>query len=114
MPPDGQPHGADRSTMGLRDQTRRLSVSRCPSGGGHDWSKQLPAIVDAMHALPVRSMALDGEGVICGSDGKSDFDRMRACFNRRARPMPSCIRSTCWSLMVATCATSPGRAGAGS
>ena len=25
---------------------------------------------------------LDGEGVICGHDGKSDFDRMRACFSR--------------------------------
>jgi bifunctional non-homologous end joining protein LigD len=30
----------------------------------------------------VRSVVLDGEGVICGPDGKSDFDRMRACFSR--------------------------------
>ena len=36
-----------------------------------------------MQALPVRSVMLDGEGVICGSDGKSDFDRMRACFSRQ-------------------------------
>ena len=27
--------------------------------------------------MPVRSVVLDGEGVICGPDGKSDFDRMR-------------------------------------
>jgi hypothetical protein len=35
-----------------------------------------------MLALPVRSATLHGEGVICGPDGKSDFDRMRACFSR--------------------------------
>jgi bifunctional non-homologous end joining protein LigD len=51
------------------------------SRGGHDWSKQLPAIADAMQALPVTSATLDGEGVICGPDGKSDFDRMRAVFS---------------------------------
>jgi bifunctional non-homologous end joining protein LigD len=56
------------------------------SRGGHDWSKQLPAITKAMLALPVRSVVLDGEGVICGSDGKSEFDRMRACFGRQGAP----------------------------
>ena len=59
---------------------------RVYSRGGHDWSKQLPAIADALMALPVRSVVLDGEGVICGSDGKSDFDRMRACFSRQGAP----------------------------
>jgi ATP-dependent DNA ligase len=29
---------------------------------------------------------LDGEGVICGADGKSDFDRMRACFSPQGAP----------------------------
>jgi bifunctional non-homologous end joining protein LigD len=53
------------------------------SRGGHDWASQLPAIVAAIQALPVKSATLDGEGVICGPDGKSDFDRMRAVFNRR-------------------------------
>jgi bifunctional non-homologous end joining protein LigD len=51
---------------------------RVYSRGGHDWSKQLPAIAAALQALAV----LDGEGVICGPDGKSDFDCMRACFSR--------------------------------
>ena len=55
---------------------------RVYSRGGHDWSKQLPAIVDAMQGLPVRSVVIDGEGVICGPDGKSDFDAMRAVFSR--------------------------------
>jgi bifunctional non-homologous end joining protein LigD len=29
---------------------------------------------------------LDREGVICGADGKSEFDRMRACFSRQGAP----------------------------
>lgn len=59
---------------------------RIYSRGGHDWSKQLPAIAEALLALPVRSVVLDGEGVICGRDGKSEFDRMRACFSRQGAP----------------------------
>jgi ATP-dependent DNA ligase len=53
------------------------------SRGGHDWAKQLPAITVAMRALPVTSVTLDGEVVICGPDGKSDFDRMPAVFSRQ-------------------------------
>jgi bifunctional non-homologous end joining protein LigD len=49
-------------------------------------ASKLSAIADAMQALPVRSVVLDGEGVICGPDGKSDFDAMRACFSRNGAP----------------------------
>jgi bifunctional non-homologous end joining protein LigD len=38
------------------------------SRGGHDWSAQLPAIVEAIRGFPVTSVTLDGEGVICGAD----------------------------------------------
>ena len=40
----------------------------------------------ALRALPVRSAIFDGEGVICGPDGVSDFDRMRAVFGRKGSP----------------------------
>ena len=53
---------------------------------GHEWGAQLPAIAAALRALPVRSVILDGEGVICGPDGVSDFDRMRAVFSRKGSP----------------------------
>ena len=56
---------------------------RCYSRGGHDRSAQLPAIVETMRALPVTSVTLDGEVVICGADGVSQFDRMRAVFGRQ-------------------------------
>ena len=36
--------------------------------------------------MPVRSVILDGEGVICGPDGVSDFDLMRAVFSRKGSP----------------------------
>ena len=61
-----------------RDRERVRLFSR----GGHDWSAQLPAIVEAMRAFPVTSVSLDGEVVICGADGVSQFDRMRAVFGR--------------------------------
>ena len=53
---------------------------------GHEWGAQLPAIAAALRTLPVRSVILDGEGVICGPDGVSDFDRMRAVFGRKGSP----------------------------
>ena len=65
---------------------RQRKQVRIYSRGGHDWSERLPAITEAMRAPPVRSVVLDGEGVICGTDGKSDFDRMRACFSRNGAP----------------------------
>jgi ATP-dependent DNA ligase len=52
------------------------------SRGGHDWSAQLPTIVEAMRAFPVTSVTLDGEVVICGADGVSQFDRMSVVFGR--------------------------------
>jgi ATP-dependent DNA ligase len=63
--------------MGVRDQARRLPIHLPAqrqarpafSRGGHDWSEQLPAIVEAMRAFPVTSVTLDGEVVIGGADG---------------------------------------------
>jgi bifunctional non-homologous end joining protein LigD len=62
----------------LRDRERVRAFTR----GGHDWSAQVPAVTEAMRALPVRSVTLDGEAVVCAPDGRSEFDRMRAVFGR--------------------------------
>jgi bifunctional non-homologous end joining protein LigD len=56
---------------------------RCYSRSGHDSSAQLPAIVETMRAFPVTSVTLNGEVVICGADGVSQFDRMSVVFGRR-------------------------------
>ena len=34
-------------------------------------------------ALKVRSVTIDGEGVVCGPDGVTDFDRLRAAMGRK-------------------------------
>lgn len=50
---------------------------------GHDWTDRVPAIVAALLALPVWSAVIDGEGVVCGPDGVSDFDALRSAVARK-------------------------------
>jgi hypothetical protein len=79
------------------------------SRGGHDWSGQLPAIVEAMRSLPVRSVIIDGEVVICGADGVSQFDRLRAVFGRRGlvlvcfQSIQSLLKTLLLGLRISTC-----------
>ena len=37
-----------------------------------------PRIVEALRSLRVGSITIDGEAVICGAAGKSDFDRLHS------------------------------------
>lgn len=45
---------------------------------GYDWSDRFPRITEAVGKLRIRSAVLDGEAVICGRDGVSDFDKLHA------------------------------------
>ncbi len=45
---------------------------------GYDWSHRFPAIVEAAGSLRVSSISIDGEAVVCGDDGVSDFDRLHS------------------------------------
>jgi bifunctional non-homologous end joining protein LigD len=45
---------------------------------GNDYTERVPAIAEALRALPVTSATLDGEGVVCDPDGVTDFDLLRA------------------------------------
>ena len=45
---------------------------------GIDWTDRVPLIAEALQALRVKSVIVDGEGVVCRSDGVSDFDLLRA------------------------------------
>ena len=49
---------------------------------GRDWAGRVPLIVEAMLALPVTSVALDGEGVVCDGHGLTDFERLRSALAR--------------------------------
>ena len=45
---------------------------------GFDWSHRFPLIVEAAGNLRVSSISIDGEAVVCGDDGISDFDRLHS------------------------------------
>jgi bifunctional non-homologous end joining protein LigD len=45
---------------------------------GIDWTDRVPLIAEALQALRVKSVIVDGEGVVCRPDGVSDFDLLRA------------------------------------
>jgi bifunctional non-homologous end joining protein LigD len=49
---------------------------------GHDWSDKVPLIAEAMAKLAVKSVTIDGEGVVCGPDGVSDFNLLHAAVGR--------------------------------
>jgi bifunctional non-homologous end joining protein LigD len=49
---------------------------------GNDYTDRVPAIAEALAKLRVRSVTIDGEGVVCGEDGVADFDRVRAAVAR--------------------------------
>jgi bifunctional non-homologous end joining protein LigD len=53
------------------------------SRNGRDWTDRVPLIAEALAALRVKSVTIDGEGVVCGADGVSDFDKLRAAVGRK-------------------------------
>ena len=55
---------------------------RVNSRNGRDWTDRVPLIAEALAKLRVKSVTLDGEGVVCRPDGVSDFDRLRAAVGR--------------------------------
>jgi hypothetical protein len=71
---------------------------------GNDHTDRAPGIVEALLALRVKSVTIDGEGVVCGPDGDSGPRPVA-----RARAKPSSTPSTCWSLTARTCAESHGK-----
>jgi bifunctional non-homologous end joining protein LigD len=49
---------------------------------GTDYTDRVPRIAEALAKLRVRSVTVDGEGVVCRPDGVSDFDRLRGAVGR--------------------------------
>jgi bifunctional non-homologous end joining protein LigD len=55
---------------------------RVLSRNGRDWTNRVPLIAEALAALKLKSVTIDGEGVVCRPDGVSDFDRLRSAVGR--------------------------------
>jgi ATP-dependent DNA ligase len=53
-------------------------------------------IAEALKALRVKSVTIDGEGVMCDRDGVTDFNLMRAAVGREglAQSLPIRVRPT--------------------
>lgn len=47
---------------------------------GHDWSKKLPQLCEALAGLEVRSAWLDGEILVMDEEGRPDFQRLQNAF----------------------------------
>jgi ATP-dependent DNA ligase len=48
---------------------------------GFDWTRRYPWIVHSAQRLPVTRFLIDGEAVVCGEDGVSDFERLHSQAN---------------------------------
>jgi ATP-dependent DNA ligase len=57
-----------------RDGERVRLITR----GGYDWTKRYPWIVEAARKIRQKRFVLDGEAVILGVDGVSDFDALHS------------------------------------
>jgi bifunctional non-homologous end joining protein LigD len=76
-PPDGPQWVYEIKHDGFRFICRREGDRvRVFSRHGKDWSDKVPAIVEAMLALPAPA-TLDGEGVVVDDRGVTDFERLR-------------------------------------
>jgi bifunctional non-homologous end joining protein LigD len=46
--------------------------------GGHDWTKRFPWIVETARKIRQQHFVIDGEAVVLGVDGVSDFDTLHS------------------------------------
>jgi bifunctional non-homologous end joining protein LigD len=49
----------------------------------NDWTAQFPTVVDAVAALPAKSLLLDGEVAVVMPDGRTSFQALQNAFGRR-------------------------------
>jgi bifunctional non-homologous end joining protein LigD len=67
-----------------RDGDRVRLITR----GGYDWTKRYPWITEAARKVRQKRFVIDGEAVILGVDGVSDFD---ALHSSRHKPVQSLL-----------------------
>ena len=79
QPPSGPLWVHEIKHDGYRLMLRRDDARvRCFTRNGHDWADRFTAIVDAAHLIKASSFLIDGEAVILGDDGTSDFHALRS------------------------------------
>lgn len=82
LPTDSKDWEYEIKFDGYRLLTRVEGTSiRCFTRNGHDWSDRLPALVQALSRLGLRSGWLDGEIVVHDSKGLPDFGALQNAFD---------------------------------
>lgn len=66
-------HDGYRITVHREDKRVRLFTRN-----GHDWTDRYPLIVEAALRVRIGSFVMDGEAVLLGADGRSDFDGLHS------------------------------------
>jgi bifunctional non-homologous end joining protein LigD len=79
LPPSGPQWVHEIKHDGYRIIARKIGDRvQLITKGGYDWAKRYPWIAEAIRALKVHSAVIDGEAVVCGQDGVSDFERLHS------------------------------------
>ena len=98
-------HDGYRLIVG-RDHDRVRLFTR----NGHDWADRYPWIVKAARRLRVKQFVIDGEAVVLGANGLSDFEALYSASTSMTRKSSSTL-STCWLAMATTCGRCRSRCG---
>jgi bifunctional non-homologous end joining protein LigD len=74
---------------GYRIQARKSGMkTQLFTRKGLDWTHRMPAVAAAVSRLPIDAATLDGEVVVLGTDGNSNFAELQASFqNDEAHPL---------------------------
>jgi len=84
-PPDAEGWLHELKLDGYRIQARKDgSKVQMLTRSGLDWTHRIPAVAQAVAALPAAKLTLDGEVVVLGEDGTTNFADLQASFQEGA------------------------------
>src|SRR6185312_11231889 len=84
-PPDAEGWLHELKLDGYRIQARKDGAKvQMLTRSGLDWTHRIPAVAQAVAALPVAKLTLDGEVVVLGADGTTNFADLQASFQEGA------------------------------
>ena len=84
-PPDAEGWLHELKLDGYRIQARKDGARvQMLTRSGLDWTHRIPAVAQAVAALPAAKLTLDGEVVVLGEDGTTNFADLQASFQQGA------------------------------
>ncbi len=85
LPPEGRDWIHELKLDGYRIQGRKTGATvQMLTRSGLDWTYRVPAMAQAVARLPIDAITLDGEVVVLGPDGTTNFADLQASFQEGA------------------------------